>query len=366
MKRFFQRVLSQQKTSCSISTSSASVDKSHFLPSFISQLSDPKIRTVLLSGCGGGFDFVHSLVLYPELIRMGKKIVIGSYSFGNPTKITGATPFFAEGEAIAVRVSASSVADSHYGPEVHLCSYLDQAIPSYAPHSIYAYYARSFSVPLLTRLYEKIIAIHAVDAVIVVDGGSDALMVGDEQGLGDPIEDAVSIAAVSALTSLRAKILAVIGLGTDRYNHVSDAASLRAIAELTRQGGFLGAVSLEPESVGSRFYRDCLDHIYQRQQFRSVVAGTIDAAIQGWYGSGAVPPNLEQRVATDQLFFWPIMAIVWGFDIDAVAQRSLIASWIRDCETVKDCIERFRFERRLLANSLRPVENLPRHEDMRR
>jgi hypothetical protein len=32
------------------------------LPAFVRRLGDPSIRTVLLCGCGGGFDFVHALV----------------------------------------------------------------------------------------------------------------------------------------------------------------------------------------------------------------------------------------------------------------------------------------------------------------
>jgi hypothetical protein len=339
---------------------------SHLLPTFAARLADPAVRTVLLCGCGGGFDFVHGLALYPELRRLGKTVVIGSYSFGDPARISGATPVFTEDEAVAVRVDAACVADARYGPEVHVCSYLDAAYPESAPHSVYAYYARAFTVPSLTRLYRQLVATHSVDAVVIVDGGSDSLMAGDEEGLGDPIEDAVSVAAVSALDGLRAKVLIVVGLGTDRFNHVSDAASLRAVAELTRAGGFLGAAALEPAAAGSAFYRGCLEHIYQRQGFRSVLAGTIDSAIQGWFGLDAVPPLLERRVRPGELFFWPLMAVLWGFDVDVVARRSLIVRWIRDRGTVLECHAALQDGRDALGGSLRGVENLPRHEEMRR
>ncbi len=56
-------------------------ESSLLTPGFVQRLSDPSIKTVMLCGCGGGFDFVHSLVLYPELRRLGKSIIIGSYSF---------------------------------------------------------------------------------------------------------------------------------------------------------------------------------------------------------------------------------------------------------------------------------------------
>jgi hypothetical protein len=332
----------------------------------VRRLADPSIRTVMLCGCGGGFDFVHSLTIYPELRRLGKTVVIGSYSFGDPGEITGgAEVVFDEAGAVAKRVSAASLPDPDYGPEVHVCSFLDACYPASAPHSVYAYYARAFTVPLLRRFYRQLIESHDIDALVLVDGGSDSLMVGDEEGLGDPIEDAVSVTTAASLDGLRAKILISIGLGTDRYNHVSDAASLRAVAELTRMGGFLGAIGLEPTSPGARFYRACLGHIYQNQDFRSVLAGTIVSAIDGWFGREAVPPLLDERVRPGELFLWPLMAVLWAFDVDVVAQRSLIAHWIGDCRTVPACYAALHAGRMGLGARLRAVENLPRHEEMR-
>ena len=224
-------------------------------PGFFRRLSDPAIRNVLLCGCGGGFDFVHGLLLLPELKRLGKEVVIGSYSFGDPSKIGGGAPIvFEEEDAIAKRVTAADAPDPHYAPEIHVCSFLDARHSEAAPHFVYAYYARAFTVPRLTRLYRQLVDTHAVDAIVLVDGGSDSLMAGDEEGLGDPIEDAVSVTTVAGLDGLRAKILVSVGFGADRFNHVSDAASLRAVAELTARGGFLGAIACgcAASSAGSR------------------------------------------------------------------------------------------------------------------
>ena len=55
-------------------------EHSLFLPPFLRLLADPTVESIMLCGCGGGFDFVHSLLLYPELKRLGKSVVIGSYS----------------------------------------------------------------------------------------------------------------------------------------------------------------------------------------------------------------------------------------------------------------------------------------------
>jgi len=335
------------------------------VPTFLQRLADPAIKTVLLCGCGGGFDFVQGTVLLPELERLGKRVVIGSYSFGDPSRIAEAPIVFTtDTGAIVRRVTARSIPPPDYGPEVHVAHYLDEVRPDAAPHFIYAYYARDFTPPTLRAFYEELVRIHGIDAVILVDGGSDSLMSGDEEGLGDPIEDAVSVAAVAALEGVRLKLLCSIGLGADRFNGVSDAASLRAIAELTEQGGYLGAVSLEPTSPGFLFFSRCVEHIYERQTFRSALTGFILAAGRGHYGGEIIPPELETRVRAGQFFVWPLMAMVFAFDVEAVARRSRIVSWIRDCKSVHDCYDALHAGRAALEEGTRALENLPRQEDM--
>ncbi len=76
-------------------------------------------------------------------------------------------------------------------------------------------------------------------------------------------------------------------------------------------------------------------------------------------------PMLPNRVQQGDLFLWPLMAVLWAFDPAIVAQRSLIADWIRQCRTVADCYEAVDAGRTKLGTQLRDVENLPRHEDMR-
>src|SRR5262245_7351439 len=108
-----------------IGDGTAAAANSFLMPTFFRQIADPAIKTVMLCGCGGGFDFVHSLTLYPELRRLGKTVVVGSYSFGDPNKITGAADIFNEAGVIARCATATSTPSRHYGPEVHVCCFLD-------------------------------------------------------------------------------------------------------------------------------------------------------------------------------------------------------------------------------------------------
>jgi hypothetical protein len=158
-------------------------------------------------------------------------------------------------------VTAETTADPVYCPEVHLCRYLDSRYPDEAPHGVHAYYARDFDVRTLSAFYAELVRDHDIDTIVFIDGGSDSLLAGDEADLGDPIEDITSVSAVSHLEGVPSKRLVSVGFGIDRYNGVSDAASLRALAELT------------------------------------------------W---------------SDAFFVWPLMAQLFASDVEAVARRSIV------------------------------------------
>jgi len=335
------------------------------VPTFLRQLLAPDVKTVLLFGCGGGFDFVHGMLLYPELHRCGKKVVIVSNSFGPPQVIEGADvkPVFTNPDVRTVTASAEKY-DAYYAPEVHVASFLDQEYPDTAAHMLYACYARSWCQPRFTKFLQQVVDQHSVDAVVCIDGGSDSLMVGDEEGLGDPIEDAVSVASLAKLHRIQTSLLVSVGFGCDRFNHVSDAASLRAVAELTAQGGYRGCLALEPGGVPLQFYRRCLEHIYARQGFQSVLAGTILNAAEGCYGSDVVPSMLSSRLEPGSCFMWPLMGMLWAFDPQAVASRSSIIKWI-DGKHVARLQSVLDSERAKLARTgcLRKVEELPQHQE---
>lgn len=214
-------------------------------------------------------------------------------------------------------------------------------------------------------------------------------MKGDEHGLGDPIEDAVSVAAIASLCcsvssyqeSLSSPdsisdrkplgLLYSVGFGCDRFNFVSDASSLRAVAELTASGGFLGSFSLTPASRRVAIYREGLAHIYQRQTMRSILSGCILASSLGSYGNDLQSADFGARLpsstapssfpSSEELFLWPLMSMIWMFDITVVAKRSLICQWIATATTPQEAGELLARHREALhkQQGIRHVEHLP-------
>ena len=64
------------------------------------------------------------------------------------------------------------------------------------------------------------------------------------------------------------------------------------------------------------------------QEFRSVLSGAIISVAEGEHGSDIVPGILGRRVRPGSLFLWPLMAMLWAFDVQCVAKRSLTVQWI--------------------------------------
>src|SRR5205085_2160980 len=103
--------------------------------------------------------------------------------------------------------------------------------------------------------YRAVVGHLQADTVVLVDGGTDSLVRGDEAGLGTPEEDIASIAAVDELEVAR-KYLICLGFGVDAFHGVCHSHALEAVAELTRQGAFLGALSLTEEMPEVRQYME--------------------------------------------------------------------------------------------------------------
>src|SRR5512142_1699976 len=89
----------------------------------------------------------------------------------------------------------------------------------------------------LARAYHALVARHAIDAIVLVDGGIDAVLRGDETSIGTPSEDLASLAAVAACTDVPVRLLACVGLGAELRDGIAHVQVFERIAELARAGG---------------------------------------------------------------------------------------------------------------------------------
>jgi hypothetical protein len=281
-------------------------------------------RTVLIAGAGGGFDVFSGLPLYFGLRAAGKQVHLANLSFSHLEAATGRRLAPA-----ALEVTADSQVRTGYFPEYHLCRWFRSQGEEVA---VYCFDRTGFG-PLLEG-YRAVVAHLRADAVVLVDGGTDSLMRGDEAGLGTPEEDIASIAAVDELAVAR-KYLVCLGFGVDAFHGVCHAHALEAVAELTREGAFLGALSLTREMPEVRRYIEACQAVCDAMpDCPSIVCASILSALDGQYGDH----HSTARTRGSTLWINPLMALYWCFRLGAVARRVLYLDDIKRTRTAWDVI----------------------------
>jgi hypothetical protein len=152
--------------------------------------------------------------------------------------------------------------------------------------------------------------------------------------LPSPVEDFVSIAAL-ALVPVPTRMLLSVGFGVDAHVGVCHAQVLRAIAELTQSGGYLGAISLLSDMPEVAAYLDAVSYANERSASPSIVSSSIAAAIAGHFGDH----HSSERTRGTRLFINPLMPIYWFFDLPKVAERILFLDRLEGTETWEDVQE---------------------------
>ncbi|ULH14694.1 DUF1152 domain-containing protein [Deinococcus sp. KNUC1210] len=265
-------------------------------------------RRILIAGMGGGFDVFCGLPLYFALRAEGREVVLGNLSF---TSFSPLAPRPIAPNVLEVRPDLL-VQPGEYFPEYYLSRWL---ATQQEPSSIYAF--QKVGVQPLLHAYRALIQHLKIDTVILIDGGTDALMRGDEVDLGTPHEDAVSLAAVNELKDVK-RFVVSLGFGIDRFHGVSHWNVLEATAELARAGAYLGSFSLTPDMRPVQLYRDACEAVFdQMPRHVSIVNSSILSAVWGEYGNY----HATERTRGSELWINPLMAQYWCYELSAVAER---------------------------------------------
>lgn len=306
---------------------------------FIQEIS--KARTILIAGAGGGFDIVSGIPLYLYLRSLGKQVVLANLSFT-------ALPFSESEEVFSgtYHVTEAS-ADLPYFPEKYIFDWLRTR--KEAP-DVYAFSNRMGVVPL-SQAYSYIVERHDIDTLVLVDGGTDSLMFGDEPKVGTIVEDACSIVAAGK-TSVTNCFLAAIGFGVEHdLNHH---ACLENISALIKDNQYLGALSLTSEMTEGQAYLELVDYLNTRMTLHeSIVTNSIASAIRGEFGDF----HPTRRTKGSVQFISPLMSLFWFFRLGGVASRIRFSSSIEDTTTMDEVAKAFQMYR--IMNTRRAHGDIP-------
>jgi hypothetical protein len=283
---------------------------------------------ILIAGAGGGFDVYAGLPLAVALRSAGKQVFLANLTFTylGETDVQYLAPHVAS-------VTPATTGADRYFPERRLAEWLaDREQPS----TIYA--LEKVGVRPLRAAYTRLVEELAVQAIVLVDGGTDILMRGDEEGLGTPEEDMTSLAAVSKLSGVES-FVASIGFGVDTFHGVCHAHVLENIAAIERDGGYLGAFAVTAAMPEGHAYLSAVSHAHARTPGRtSIVNGSIAAAMEGKFGN----VRFTERTAESELFINPLMAIYFAFDLPSLAKQSLYLHLLEDTESIFEVGARIR------------------------
>jgi hypothetical protein len=311
---------------------------------FFEELTDSK--NILLAGTGGGFDIYSGIPIYLSLKNAGKNVVLANYSFTwlSETTTEQVFPF-----CYKVKANDNDRSGRNYFPEKYLALWL--ALQGENPE-VFAF--ERCGINQLKRAYNFLIKKFEIDTVILVDGGTDSLMFGDEEGLGTPQEDICSMAAVHK-TGIKKQFLVNLGFGVDHFHGVSHYRFLENVAELAKDGGYLGLFQLTKEMDEAKKYINAVEFVNKKMvEKESIVSNSIASAVEGNYGNY----HTINRTAESVLWINPLMTIYWCFDLRSVIAKNKYYHLVKDTTTMGDLNTALAKYRRELK-AVRKNERLP-------
>lgn len=301
-------------------------------------------QNLLIAGMGGGFDLFCGLPIYFELQRRGQTAHLANFSFSDIASFRGGVRL----TDTLVGVTSEHEGMVIYFPELYLAQWFSEkrgeAVTVWCFH-------KTGARPLLEN-YRVLTEHLSIDGILLVDGGVDSLMRGDETRTGTLIEDAISLFVVNKLTQVPTKLMGCLGFGVERdmtYAHVFE-----NIARLTEAGGFLGVCSLTPQMEAYQAYEEAVLCV-QGNKFQdpSVINSSIISAVQGQYGNY----HLTEKTKGSHLWISPLMPIYWFFDLSMVAQHNLYLSQLRNTGTFMDAVQAYMLYAKLIPK--RPSARIP-------
>jgi hypothetical protein len=122
----------------------------------------------------------------------------------------------------------------------------------------------------------------------------------------------------------------------DALHGVCHAHALEAVAELAREGAFLGAFSLTHEMPEVQAYKAATEAVFEAMpDCPSIVCASILSALEGRYGDY----HCTARTRGSTLWINPLMTLYWCFRLGPVARPILYLDEVKQTRSRWDLIE---------------------------
>lgn len=303
-------------------------------------------ESILIAGMGGGYDIFAGLPLYFELEQLGYDVHLANLSFSD---ISG----LYEGEQLTdtlVGVSTDVDGIFDYFPEY----FLSEWFYSERNDDVLIWCIEKAGARPLIKDYKTLIKHLEIDCIILVDGGVDSLMRGDEAQPGTMFEDTLSLVAVNELNEVPVRLMACLGLGIE--HEVGYAHLFENIARLVKKGAFKGSCSLTKAMASYQSYMEAAMYVFDQQpDYPSVIHSSVISAINGEYGNY----HLLKRTEGNLLRISALMPIYWFFDASVVAKQNILLPHLKFTYTVDEAWKKMQEKRESIVFRKTPEYPLP-------
>jgi hypothetical protein len=280
----------------------------------------PESKNVLICGCGGGYDIYTGMPIYNNLVKSGKNVLCANITFTDIDKLEKYSTEIEDGLfpiEYSPGVGIGETYPDNYIPEWWLSKYLNTSVYAILPNGV---------VPLI-RNFKYIVEKHKIDTIILVDGGIDSLMRGDEEDIGSYTEDISTLLAVSKI-DVKNKLLVCNAWGLEGY--ISQNQFFENVSALTKSKDFLGCHFFTSSSSDGSFYIKVLKECFPEN---STINIGLSASIMGCSWDEKTE-WLQKRIDSDKedyelfnelkLIHWigcPLGGIYWFFNLEGVVDR---------------------------------------------
>lgn len=292
-------------------------------------------QNVLIAGMGGGYDIFCGLPVYFALQERGINVHLANLSFA---ELKYGKPAVKLTETL-VGVQAQQRNILPYFPEFHLARWFQE---KHNQDLTVWCFAKTGANPLIAN-YRLLTEHLNIDGILLIDGGVDSLMRGNEAELGTPVEDTLSLLAVDSLKHIPVRLLSCVGFGAE--TGLCHAQAFENMAALSAEKGFLGSCALVQQMDVYRAYEEAVTYVHEHSPAdTSVINASILSAVQGHYGNYHLTP----KTRGSRLWISPLMSVYWFFALDQVAERNLLVECLTDTETFQEAIRVVLSARQLL------------------
>lgn len=290
-----------------------------------------KANNILIMGIGGGFDVFSGLPIYSTLEKMGMNVHLANYTHSDWSTMSEYAEIIPMAQGCAGVTGNIRQASKNF-PEAYLASWFKEIKEQDV--SIWLF-KRDQSVKEYSNSLNTLIKHLEIDAILLIDGGVDSIMVGDEEGSGTMMEDTLSLAAVK-YAEVPIKILSCVGFGTELEEKLSHYLALENMAKISKQGGFYGSCSIVDFMNCFQEYKDACLHVWNQPDHRkSHIQPRVISSAEGEFADYHMYP-MEKTI---DIFVSPLSSIYWFYNAEAAIYNNAVIPVIEEKETFYDAVQ---------------------------